>query len=326
MTRLFTDGGETGDLSFWSTPGAGYVSVANKRSGNYGYGIAGTDVGQSKTFTGITELYLRCAVRLNNVAGGIFNILFRNSTTTVQTLSIAASTSLITLAGVSSAPFTVTLGQWYLIEVYLKIADAGGRADVLVDGVLRNTFTGDTKPGAATTIDNIVFTKGGADPFFFDDVAVNDTNGAVDNSWCGDGRIIALVPNAVGSSSQWLNSSGSSTNNYQYVDEVPPSDTDYVRATGSGYVDDYNLSTFDFAGQSIARIWLVDRGKSDTSGDYFMHGIQVSGTNYLVTGSLATSFSRIDISASGTWPLNPFTSNVWSQAEIDALKVVIQSP
>ena len=49
----------------------------------------------------------------------------------------------------------LTIGQTYLIEVYFSLADSGGRSVVKVDHIPWIDYTGDTKPGADTTIDNV---------------------------------------------------------------------------------------------------------------------------------------------------------------------------
>ena len=331
MARIFTEGFETGDTTFWTTQWASAsVNAGTVRSGVYSYSNDNVGSPSIKNLpNSYTEFYFRSGVYNGNFTASYYIFSFRNGSTnglrlqydyTTQKLKAILDTSTVLATGV----INTIQNAWHLIEIYIKVDNAVGRFVVKVDGLIDIDFTGDTL-GAASSINAISYSGVGSTKFI-DDLALNDTSGSVDKSWCGDGKIVKLVPNANGSSSQWLGSDGNNTDNYQLVDEIPPSDSDYVRATGSGYIDEYGLSNVDFAGQTIQRIWMISRGKSDASGDYFLHGIKTSGTSYLVTGSLGTSFGRIDIETTGTWALNPYTGGAWSQEQLDNLLLVIKAP
>lgn len=329
MTRILTDGAETGDLTAL-TSGNPTINTTTPRSGSYSYYLT---EGRSAQYTipERTELYIRIGWK-PLLTGNDYLIILRNGSNDIATVYVLSTTSRKVVATrgatvIQTSDLAITQSRWYLVEVYFKLDDSVGRIIVKIDGVTYIDFTGDTNPAAYTGVDNLYWVSEGFSQkdFRLDDIAVNDTNGAVDNSWCGDGKIVALVPTG-DNSVQWLGSDGDATDNYALVDETPPSDSDYVRATGSAYTDIYNLTDYDFAGQTIQRIWMVSRAKSDQSGDYFYHGIQVSGSNYLVTGSLPTSFGRIDIQSTGTWNLNPYTGAAWSQEQLNALLLVIKAP
>ena len=329
MARIFTDGAETGDLSGLLTSTGLTVVTTKPRSGTYHYRAATSASQLIKSFSSLTELYFRSGMAVDSGSQSTNGFQFREgSIVHIAVYMNPAFRSVQVQRGTTTLVEVITgwtYQTWYLMEIYVRIHDTTGQVIVKWDGVEIINFTGDTRNGGAGTVNGLGSSSGGATTFWFDDFAFNDTSGGADNSWCGDGKIIALVPNG-DNSVQWLGSDGDTTNNYALVDEIPPSGSDYVRATGSAYTDIYNLSTVDFAGQTIQRIWMVSRAKSDTSGDYFLHGIQVSGSNYLVTGSLPTSFGRIDVSATGTWALNPYTGGAWSQEQIDNLLLVIKAP
>jgi len=329
MARVFTEGAETGNQLFWDVANGSFatngVITTAPRSGLYHYYIS-TDGNWYgiKNFSGLSEFYFRMGIR--KLVSGSGLVIFRNSTTNLLSITRNAALRLVNSIGGGVSSTTITNNKWYLLEVYYKIADSGGVIQIKIDGVIQPemSVSGDTKPGSATTVDNFII--GSNANCYYDDIALNNTNGSVDNSWCGDGKIIALVPNGDSGTPQWIGSDGNNTNNYQLIDERPPSSSDYVRATGSAYTDVYNLSTVNLAGQTIQRIWVVSNAKSDTAGDYFLHGIKISGTSYLVTGSLPTSFNKIDIQSTGTWALNPYTGGAWSQEQIDNLLLVIKAP
>jgi len=335
MARIFTDGAETGDDFFWDINVTTAVAAATtpKRSGQYSYVLNGTTEASvcKKNILGVTELYARWGLYLGNYHTNPIGFSFRDGGTVIATLALNTDTKKVEYyrgnktSLLATGITSIQLNQWYLYEVYFKLDDSVGRYILKLDGITQFDFTGDTNPAAAEV--NLIGGCGGSvSTSWMDDLALNDTNGAIDNSWCGDGQIVALVPNGDNGTPQWIGSDGNNTNNYQLIDELPPSSSDYVRATGSAYTDVYNLSTVNLAGQTIQRIWLVARARSDASGDYFLHGIQVSGSNYLVTGSLPTSWGRIDSFATGTWALNPYTGGAWSQEQLDNLLLVIKAP
>ena len=72
----------------------------------------------------------------------------------------------------------------------------------------------------------------------YDDWAINDSTGSYQTSFPGAGHVIHLNPSAAGDSTQWSPSTGS---NWDCLDEVPLSDTDYVQQTTIDYVDLYNV-------------------------------------------------------------------------------------
>lgn len=328
MTRIFTDGAESGDTGFWTVATNVSISTSIKRSGARSYALTSSSSCYKSIPSAIAEGFVRFGFYTDFKGAGATFFAFRSGSTNLLSILINATTHKMVITHQSGTITSTTAfadDTHYLVEVRFKIDNSVGEVELRVDGVTVGSFSGDTF-GSIATFDNIYFTNNAQVALYIDDIAFNDIIGGNDNSWCGDGKIIALVPNGNGYSSQWVNNSGSSVNNYLYIDEQPPSDSDYVRATGSSYIDAYDLSTFDVAGQTIQRVWIVSRAKSDVAGDYFLQGIRVSGSNYLVTGSLPTSFGRIDISATGTWNVNPFTNNPWTQEQLDSLVLVIQSP
>lgn len=158
-------------------------------------------------------------------------------------------------------------GTWHLIEAYIKIHDTVGRFVIKVDGITEVDFTGDTKPGADTAINNFYFVRK-TSYFCVDSVAINDTTGAEDNSWIGNTVVIALRPNADSGSQQWIGQDGDSSNNYLHVDEgASDGDTTYVQTNTSGYKDLYDVSALSLpANCTIKRVYVqaiaVDKSAS----------------------------------------------------------------
>ena len=320
MTRIFTEGFETGDNLFWNVTGNS-TSLAGPRSGLRCLSLDSNGV-LTKTITAVSEAYFRIPVKITSaiinqvtqrflvLSGATSMVSFTN----VQSITPTHLTAQVGASTVATGTTWIFVNVWYLVEIYIKIADSGGRIVVKVDGITDIDYTGDTKPSTETTFDTIQLLSGAASSASWDDIAMNDTAGSVDNSWCGDGHVVRLNPNAVGSSSQWIPLSGST--NYLMVDEVPPDgDTTYVSASVVNLFDLYKVSgssTISASPITISRLWVEARAKdSSSSGCYISVGLKSGSTtlwggsqvllgNYTTT-NFKTSEYLVDIDSGLPW-------------------------
>lgn len=159
------------------------------------------------------------AWRLNGTVVASLDLL----TTRAMRLNVPASGS----AGNSSV---LSVDTWYRIETSLTIPASGnGSVELKIDGV---TAVGPSAGNVGTTLTTTTHRIGhvtAADTgaaFYFDDLAINDGNGASQNSWPGAGNITLLGPladSAKGTGWEAPQTTGSDTTDlYQAVDNVPP--------------------------------------------------------------------------------------------------------
>ena len=156
--------------------------------------------------------------------------------------------------------------QWYLLEVYYKLADApNGRIIAYVDGTKILDLTGDTKPGAAANFNLINHSSrnAGGEILCLDDMAANDTAGGSDNSWVGDGILVKVYPNGNGTHNNWHGSDGNDVNNYELCDEFPnDADTTYIyHDNTSGTQQQFAMSSLSFTGYTIQRLYAEARAR-----------------------------------------------------------------
>lgn len=316
MARIFTEGFELGDSIFFDNPNI-IMTTNPVRSGVY---CARVNSNNSKSFSALSELYFRAAFLTLGNAGTI--VSFRSDTAAIGQLSISSATRLwevrvgTTLRATGSISNSANI--WQLIEWHLKIDDTNGISEIRIDGIADASFSGDTKPSTQTTVDNFIFHYLTGSHSHFDDIALNDTTGGSDNSWCGDGRVILLSPNAAGDSTDLTPSAGS---NYQCVDDIPPnSDTDYVEGSTAEDHDLYNLSASGLSGVEIKRVWAEARAK-DTAAS----GAEVALV--IKTNSSEYDSSNIALLADYTKQIkgtvhtvNPQTTSAWTISELDALQ------
>lgn len=324
MASIFRDGAEFGDTLAWDIVGGG-VSASNAvvRSGSYAYATNSGSV--QKNFTAISEFYIRVAFNTTALGANGTPIIWLNGGTTIGRLLYDTGTNTLSVqrgtTTVASGTINFVINNWYLIEVHVKVADVGGAFDVKVDGVTDITFSGDTKPGADTTVDNITIGRfAGAGTSYFDDIALNDTTGGANNTWPGDGHIILLKPNGNGDASQLTNTGGTSVNNYSYVDDIPPDgDTSYVEGTVLNNRDLYALEDFGVTSVTISNVWVEARARDTVAaGGQCALIIKTGGVEYDSSAiSLLTTYTAI----TGTvYDVNPNTTVAWTDGDLDALQ------
>ena len=324
MTRVWSEGFEMKDM-------VGYAQTycyadGTPRSGAASMRCLGgflTTASLTKNITAVSELYFRFATHMG---GRETTLYFINGGTTLCTIVITRNNLIsISCNGLTdTGTHTILAGYWYLIEVHIKIDNTVGVVEVKVDGLDDCDVSGDTE-GAASTITSLYLTTayssaapGGTN--YFDDIALNDTAGGVDDSWCGDGRIIVIKPN--GDTATLDLTPSAAVGHYTLVDEVPADgDTTYVEGSVDDEEDIYDLEACGLGDVIIARIWTEARVKDTASSGKSVAlitlasgGAEVSGGDVALTGTYTTKVL-------GTEELvNPVDSAAWEVADIDALQ------
>ena len=167
---------------------------------------------------------------------------------TLFTAALAQSIRIYNNAGTTYQEIRVEKEHWYCIEIRSEWIISASKAHLRVDGV----DIGSIVYGASTITDSISkfnigkITNVNASiqiTHYFDDIAVNNTTGSSENSWCGEGFIVHLKPNEAGSSSQWALGAGSGANYLQVDETIPDNATTYVKRNSGTPVDSYGLES-----------------------------------------------------------------------------------
>lgn len=199
---------------------------------------------------------------------------------------------------------------YHNVQIYVKIDGSVGRFVTKIDGVQDIDFTGDTADGS-TTLDRWIFYGTGGD-WLVDDVTM------VYDDWPGDVRYVKVAPTS-DDSVQWEPSTGG--DNYAMVDEVPPSDSDYVRASGTGFIDKYGLSDFDGDGKAPVVVIPWARAWSEVADE--------SQVMILLDDGTVVKSAAIDLATAGAYfhfvNQSPPSGGAWSDAAIDALLSGVES-
>ena len=331
MARIWSEGWETQSLLM---PDGSGTYVLGPNTGVFVAGYQGGSAIRMGTSGGVifpvneTEFYMRVLFHTALAASIVDHIIFRNESAATQaSVRFGEGTTIrLFVNGVQVAASTQLFTSWGRIEVYY-LFDNSGQIIVRLNGTDVINWSGDSAV-SGTMIGDLFITEGTVGVFMAcDDVAINDTTGAENDSWVGNGRIRAIIPNGNGASSQWVGSDGNSTDNYLLVDDVPnDGDTTYVRTSAAAQTDDYELSTVTLAaGETVKNVWSEIIVRKDTGTPPFVRHGYISGGTTVESGDIdpTTTYARYAGEASG--PDNPDTSVAWVQADIDALKSMIRT-
>ena len=349
MSRLLTTGYETGDIAEAgvSTVNAGgtLTVVSNTptpRAGNYCLKAACTNTSwntQYKSFNfgaAKTDVWARAAVFFHG--GSSLSpedtwFQFYDPATSAQCCVTFTSTDGLlraytggktTLLGTSST--AMTADAWHVLEIRVQITSTtAGIIEVWQDGTRVINFSGDNTSTTTASVQSVAIGHFGnllnstvGSYIAFDDIAINDTAGTVNNGRPGDGRVVLLAPNGAGSSTQWVRGGTDTGANYSQVNELPPSMTQYVGSSTVGNRDLYALADLTVSVQSINVVELLTLAQnSDTGGGSIGPTLKSGAT---VSENAAVSLGTSAGYVTSRWETDPNTSAAWTAAAVNALE------
>jgi len=350
MTRLLTCGYETGDVA---EAGTSTISSTNTitvvsatptpRAGSYCVKMAVTSGALDHTFktyslgAAKTEVWLRFAFYVHGGTAGTTEmelVHFNDSAAAVQAsvgynftdnLLRAYRGALPTnLLGTASTAFPQD--TWHVIEVrWQATSTTVGIMEVWLDGnrVINVTAVDTTNTGnvnVQTVQLGASNTMSGSTAVYaaFDDIAINDTAGTINNARAGDGRVVLLTPNGAGSSTQWVRGGTDTGANYSQVSELPPSIAQYVSSPTVANRDLYTMSDLGVAVNSINCVEAIALAQNSDAG-----GGSIGLT--LKSGATINEATAIGLSTSAgyvgsRWETDPNTAAAWTIAAVNALE------
>lgn len=324
MAIIFIDGFEGDDATLWSSSATPVLVAASTYSmdGSYALRLYGGAFWVQKNFTAAAEYYF--SFWLNVQASNSERILeVRSGTTTLcslwRTNNATGNLKAYTGYGTSllaTGTATTPVSTLRKIGVWIKIDDAAGRFKVVVDGVDDIDYTGDTKPGAETTFDNVVMGARAGEPNFVMD------NFIIDDAAMPLGLLIQkIVPTGAGTTTGYTPSTGS---NYACVDEVPASDTDYIHTNTPDAIDSYATGNLTGDIGSVACVQVQVRAKYEGSpavpniAPLVRSGTtDYAGANQALTTAYASYYN--------TLVTDPDTSAAWSESGVNALEIGVKA-
>lgn len=244
-----------------------------------------------------------------------YNTHIQLGVNTDGSLRVYRSTTEIANSGAN----VLVAGTEYYIEMKVTIADAGGTADVHVNGASWVTFTGDTRNAGNATANSIelggFYQSGGLPNYIYiSDVYIADGAAGNVTDFLGDCRVDAHHFTANGYSSQLTPSTGS---NYQNVDEDQSDDgTTYNESATAGHIDTYKTTALGFTPTSIYGLQVnYTIGKDNAGARSFKRTVRKSGTNY--QGS-ARNLGMAYMMYSEVIEDDPATTTNWTKSDLES--------
>jgi hypothetical protein len=247
------------------------------------------------------------------------------------TLGVDAAAHLIIRRGsnigtlIATGTAVLAGNAWHWIEIKATIADAGGICVVKVDGVTDINFTGDTKnAGTLTTVSSVMlFGTGTAPVTQYDDLVICDGTGSAPfNDFFGEKVIRLKAPNNNGAVNAWLGSDGNSTDNYQLVDEIPVSTTDYTGSATPGDRDLYALSNVSGLSSVDAIQNVAYVAKSDAGARSFRTVTRNAGGT--VTTGPTVPLSTTYLLAQGGIELTDPSAAAWTTTNVNTIQAGVE--
>lgn len=294
MARIFMTGFEAGSTGVYSVTNAG-VTTTEKRTGSYAVALDRGPYGVITLASPVSELFIRIGLWPNGGYSSYRNHTFmelfdsggaRHLTFCLNSSTLAFEVRRGSYDGpVLATGLVPTAQSWGCLEIHVVIHDSAGILQTKWNGVLDIDASGlNTRDGGNGDIVGIRIGSSSVNINssaygYYDDVAVNDTSGTINNSWPGRGGIHALVPNGAGTLTQLTPSAGS---NYECVDErTPDDDTSYVESAVLDTSDLYATAGVTPTDGTVSAVQWLARAKLTDSGEGNLRRlVRHDGSNY----------------------------------------------
>lgn len=332
MSRVFMDGFEGGGITLWdASNNSPTASVVQAYTGSYALNIpfGAGDRYVCKYISSINTLYVSFRMRLSsftyapticsfaNDAGYQVSFQYDYSGGAPYYIKARLGGRIgTTILGVSTQVFPYN--QWVLIEIKVKVHSTQGEVVMKFDrhevinvtgvntqfqttGGITKFYLGSVNVGSTDCASN----------WYYDDVVLDDAD------WPGNSRIQGLPATAAGATTQFTPSAGA---NYQCVDEVPASDTDYNAAGLIDKVDTFTLADLTGNLNVIKCLAVQTRAWKEGNGvaEFLKHVVRPASTDRV--GTMNHRLPSVVGSKQTIWENNPEDSQPWEAADVNGME------
>lgn len=336
MTLLYVDGFAHGQVNRWIAAGnnviqsSGMAQTASPRTTGGYYGLGNANNSDCKrAIPASAEVITGLGLYLPSLGRTVMAIWGDTAATQHLTLLVNGSGLLELRRGTSAGTLLATgttvisANQWRYYEMRCTIADSGGICQVRLDGAVTNEidYVGDTRnAGTLTTIDAVSLR--GLTNARYADWYICNALGSTNSGFLGDVAVRTLVPTGDGATSQLVGSDGNSVSNWQQVDELPSSGTDYNGTATVGQKDTYAITDLPAGVTSVYGVQVAAlMAKSDAGAASAKPVTRVSGTDYAPdTIVLTTSY----VESLKTWDLDP-AGAAWTPAKVNGMEIGMEA-
>ncbi len=294
----------------------------------------------SKTFDSQTTWIVGFSLKRASLPGGYSPIcsLYDTGTLHCDLAQNASGNLYIVRAGntiiVGPSTLALTAGTTYFIEFKATISDTAGigTVEAKVNGVIWLTNAGivDSRNAGNASANVVRIGTGGYsaisdydDLYICDGVDATATQGAANNNFLGDCRVIALAPDADGSyASQWTRT-GQAGSDFANVDETTPNnDTDYLSSSTASHRSSWTFGNLSVSGGTVKGVQMNVSARKDDAGS---RTLDVFARRATANTDLAANFALADsyLYWQSVWGKHP-DGTAWTETEVNALEAGIK--
>lgn len=152
---------------------------------------------------------------------------------------------------------------------------------------------------------------------YYDNFFIWDTTGTTSNSFLGERNVYTLLPDADTADADWVLSSG--TDGFALLDNIPPSDTDYIESTAIGDTSSFGMTQLPSTDIVVIGVQTTVRGlKTGTAAST----LAVGPTGF--TGDPIPLVQDASTRGYDIFEVNPATGLAWLPSEVNDLEVQIE--
>jgi hypothetical protein len=215
-------------------------------------------------YTSVTPYSDSEVIRIRDTSGNILIAIVHSSTQNTFKVKVRKAGSYA-----DAYTFNLSSNTWIKFDIYFKANSSTGAYTVKKDDVVIKEETGINTGSLNLSQVVLGHTLQTSNVYYFDDIALNDTSGSANNSWCGSGTIVSLKPKGEGNKSQWdvcegyaKGVSGTTTTNIKIVGHgLSTNDVIYNKTRAAyriiTYVDADNFTVSSVTGQTTGDIILL---------------------------------------------------------------------
>jgi hypothetical protein len=303
ITRIWQGGADTGVSEFHShqNPENFFPHTLAARTGTYGYYVAGyTSVG-TKLPHGVVY---NPATR--QVRGGFYKYSYANYNYGLLLGLYTASNTY--LCGIEQA--TPSAGLAMAIDVNAVNVDD--------DTNLNQTDWADI---GQIKIGHVGYNDQSYN-WYLDDIYFDDTTGEGSAAAPPLLRFYYLSPDGNGNYAQWDGSDGNSTDNYQLIDEIPPSESDFIETNVTDEYDSHTMTSITLdTGQTIEAVIPIVYASREGSSEKIALGTRYSSTDVIGSDQVPSVSTDFLWERQTTKP----GGGAWDQTSLNGFETVVKS-
>jgi hypothetical protein len=322
---------ETANLGIFSTF-LGYISPDN--SGTFGYGrchyhntAQASYAGRFNAFSNISTAFIQCHIYFNSGFLNFAQVWLMDGSSNQIGFRIGSDGKPQIVRGdntvLASAASSVALNTWHFFQFRATVADAGGTAELRLNGQTIATYAGDTKNTTNAFVNGwkVEATTSGQTAWF-DNIVIYSDTGNPPNTWTPETRIYEDLPNGAGAAAEWTPSAGA---NWQCVDEQPSNgDSDYVSAASSPLTDVYAFpATTVPTGSIVYGVAVHATARKDDAGTNDLDLVLRSGTTNYASGT-SSGLTSTYVRYRRLWDTDPATGTSWTVSGANAASAGIR--